>query len=83
MSRQEILEKLIEIIRFADETALERCPEITEETRLLEDLGFSSVALLYTAVSIEEAFGIRLDDVNIWDLHNLGDVIGIIQRKTA
>lgn len=81
--RQEILDKLKEIILFSDETAMERCPVLGEDTRVLEDLGFSSVALLYMAVSIEEAFGIRLDNVNIWELRTLGDVMDMIQGKMA
>ncbi len=81
--RKQILEKLTEIILFADETARERCPVMDENTRILEDLGFTSVAMLYMAVSIEEAFNVRLDDVNVWDLHTLGDAVRLIERKMA
>lgn len=81
--RKAILEKLIEIIRFTDGSLLDRFPDINEETKILEDLGFTSIAMLYMSVSIEEMFSIRLDDVNIWDLHTLGDAISMIQSKLA
>ena len=83
MNRPEILEKLSEIIRSADETVAQRLPRLEEETRILEDLGFTSIGMLFMAVSIEEIFGIKLDDVNIWELHVLGDVVGMIERKLA
>ncbi len=82
MDRNEITAKLLEIIRFSDDTAAARCPEIGEQTRILEDLGFSSVAMLYMAVQIEETFGIVLSDVNIWELKTVGDAVRMIEEKT-
>ena len=81
MDRETVFEKLVDIIRFTDESLLRRFPVIDESTRILEDLGFTSIAMLYMSVSIEEMFSIRLDDVNIWDLHTLGDTIDMILGK--
>ena len=81
MDRETVFEKLVDIIRFTDESLLRRFLVIDESTRILEDLGFTSIAMLYMSVSIEEMFSIRLDDVNIWDLHTLGDTIDMILGK--
>ena len=83
MSRNEIFEKLKEIILSADESIAYRFPSLDEDTRILEDLGFTSIGMLFMAVSIEETFQIKLDDVNIWDLHVLGDAVTMIEGKTA
>ena len=83
LSRSEIFEKLKEITLSADESIAYRFPDLHEDIRILEDLGFTSVGLLFMAVSIEETFQIKLDDVNIWDLHVLGDVVTMIEGKLA
>ena len=83
MSRGEILTKLKEIICSVDESVASRFPSLDEDTRILEDLGFNSIGVLFMAISVEERFMIKLDDVNIGDLHVLSDVITIIERKMA
>lgn len=83
MSRDEIFTKLKEIIFSADESIAGRFPSLDEDARILEDLGFTSIGILFMAVSIEECFLIKLDDVNIWDLHILGDVVTMIEGKMA
>lgn len=83
MSRHEIFEKLKEIIVSADETVVRRFPALDEQTRILEDLGFTSIGMLFMAVSIEEVFRIKLDDVNIWELHVLGDAVSMIEGKLS
>ena len=54
--------------------------EITEESRLKEDVGLSSVAMLYMAVSIENEFEIDLSDANMNDLVTVGDVVELIEK---
>ena len=83
MSRNEIFDKLKEIIVSADETIPQRFPELTEQTRVLEDLGFTSIGMLFMAVSVEEVFQIKLDNINIWSLHVIGDVISMIEGKLS
>ena len=83
MSRTEILEKLKGIIVSADASLADRMPAASEDTKILEELGFTSIGLLFMAVVIEETFGIRLEDVNVWQLHTLGDVIDVIQERMA
>lgn len=80
MNRTEIFEKLKEIIVAADESLAGKMPGVSEDTRILEDLGFTSVGMLFMAVVIEEAFSIQLEHVDIWSLRTLGDVIDAIQN---
>ena len=54
--------------------------EITTESRLKEDVGLSSVAMLYMAVSIENEFEIDLSDANMNDLVTVGDVVELIEK---
>jgi acyl carrier protein len=81
MNRNEIKAKLCEIMRLAMPTL-----EISEETmnesaNLADDLGLSSVGVLYIVIGIEEMFGIRFDDVGFSDFETLRDVIDYIEKK--
>ena len=83
MNRQEIKTKLCEIMKLAMPNL-----EITEETmnesaNLANDLGLSSVGVLYVVIGIEEMFSIRFDDVGFSDFETLGDVIDYIAKKVA
>jgi acyl carrier protein len=60
--------------------------DMTEETmnesaNLADDLGLSSVGVLYIVIGIEEMFGIRFDDVGFSDFETLRDVIDYIEKK--
>ena len=81
MTRQEILDKLKEIMIEADDRNRKAVERSTEETDLLEDFGFSSVNMLYVVIMIEESFGIRFEDVGIRDLRKVGDVITYISKE--
>ena len=81
MNRQEIKNKLCEIMKLAMPNL-----EITEATMnetatLAGDLGLSSVGLLYVVIGMEETFGIRFDDVGFSDFETLGSVVDYIERK--
>lgn len=54
--------------------------EITAESKLKEDVGLSSVAMIYMAVSIENEFEIDLSDANMNDLVTVGDVVELIEK---
>ena len=83
MNRNEIKAKLCEIMKLAMPSL-----EISEETmnesaNLANDLGLSSVGVLYVVIGIEEMFGIRFDDVGFSDFETLGDVINYIEKKVG
>lgn len=81
MTRQEIFDKLKEIMLEADDRNEEIVQKSTEETDLMQDFGFSSVNMLYIVIMIEESFGIRFDNVGVQDLRKVGDVISYIAEE--
>ncbi len=81
MTRQEIAEKLRELLEMADPSITERHPVLQDSTRIQEDLGLNSVGMLYMAISMEEDFGISMADVDIWTLKTVGDVIDLILER--
>lgn len=81
LSRAEIFEKLREILLFADaknSAVIEQCDE---NTKLVTDLGFNSVSVLYMVIAIEESFGIVFDNVSMNDFDTIGDVVTYIEGK--
>ena len=83
MTRQEILENLKEILMDADERGSELVDKVSEQSRLTEDLGLSSVNMLYMIIATEEAFDIRFDDVGVNEFQTVGDVMDYIEGKLA
>lgn len=81
MTRQETVEKLKEIIISADPSLEERTSAVTEDTRIVQDLGLSSIGLLYIAIAIEEEFRIRFDNVGISDFKTARDIVDYIEKK--
>ena len=51
---------------------------ISGESRLVEDIGMSSVALLYMAVALEEEFGIDFTTVEIKEGMTVDDIVALI-----
>ena len=81
MTRNELVEKLKNVILMAtgeDESALETW---TEQSNLTTDLGLNSVGVLYVVIAIEEFFSIQFDDVGFSDFKTVGDVIDYIENK--
>ncbi len=81
MSRTEIIEKLKEILLAADDRNRDKVLACTEDSRLVADLGFSSVSMLYMVIAIEEEMDIRFDNVGASDFETLGDVVTYIEAK--
>ena len=81
MSRSEIFEKLNEVIQMVIPTLDVAETEINEDSNLVNDIGLSSVGILYVVIAIEEFFGIRFDDVGFADFETIGDVIDYIEKK--
>ena len=81
MSRNEIKEKLIDVMRMAMPDANIDENTITEASDLTVDVGLSSVGVLYIVIAIEEFFGVRFDNVGFGDFKTFGDVINFIEEK--
>ncbi|MBQ2062183.1 MAG: hypothetical protein II458_05855 [Oscillospiraceae bacterium] len=82
MTRAEIIDGLQDILLAADDRNTGALANCTEQSRLMADLGFSSVSMLYMVIAIEEKFDIRFDDnVGAADFATLGDVVDYIEKK--
>ncbi len=53
---------------------------VREESRLAEDLGLNSIAMLYMALALEEEFGIKLGNEDLPRLRTVADVIGRVEQ---
>ena len=83
MSRTEILEKLKEILRAANDLESTEPIEATENSVLTTDLHLSSVNILFIVIAVEEEFRIQFDDVSVTDFETVGDVVDYIQKKLS
>ena len=81
MTRTEIFENLKGILRAANDSPEEAYSDTTEDSRLLTDLGLSSVSILFVVIAIEEEFGIQFDDVGVTDFETVGNVLDYIEEK--
>ena len=81
MEHNEILKNLKDILVQMDPSKKELMASVTEETNLSEDLGLTSVALIYMVVAIEETFEIEFDDLSIDDFKTVGTTIKYIENK--
>ena len=81
MSRNEIIDKLRDILLFADETNRDTIMAATEDTELVTGLGLTSVRMLYLAIAIEETFSIRFENVGFNDFRTIKDLTDYIERN--
>ena len=82
MSRTEIKEKLIDVMKMVTPGNAEDIDKLDEGSSLTSDVGLSSVGVLYIVIAIEEFFSVRFDDVGFADFKTIGDVIDSIERKS-
>ena len=52
---------------------------VTEETKLMEELGFDSLAMMMLALEIEDAFGFKFTELVRFE--TVGDVCGYIESR--
>jgi acyl carrier protein len=73
-----MLEKVREIIvRYADADP----STITEDTRLAEDLGLTSFALMSMMGDFEEEFDITVDESELTDIFTVKDIMNYLESK--
>lgn len=72
-----VLEKLSKII--ADQLNMEQS-SITQSTLLKEDLNADSLDIVEIIMSVEEEFGIQIDDEDALGFKTVGDVVGYIEK---
>lgn len=78
MQSMEIEARLKELLyEIDDEIDIE---SVNADSLLKEDVGLSSVAMLYMAVSIENEFGIDLSGADMNEVKTVGDVVELISQ---
>lgn len=80
MTDLEILEKLKEIFKLVINRNAD-LSKITIDSKIVEDLGISSVGLIYLMVAVEETFNIDMSDVTFTTFVTIKDVVKYIQSK--
>ena len=81
MTEDQIIKELKDILLFADPSKKDAVEGCTMASRLREDLGLSSIGILYIVIAIEETFHIRFKNAGMADFKVLGDVVGYIRRE--
>ena len=81
MTREEIKDKLAEIMLIALPDSAEAINNCTEQSNLNTDLGLNSVGILFVVIAIEEFFSIVFENVNFGDFKTVGDVVDYIESK--
>ena len=78
LSRDEIFNGLKEILLMIDPSKKEIVDKITEDSRLVEDIGLASVSLLYLVIAIEEKFNFEFGDLGVEDFKTVKQTIDYI-----
>ena len=81
LSRNEIKEKLADIMKMVMRDRLPDLNALREDSHLVNDLGLNSVGVLYIVIAIEEFFGIEFENVGFGDFATIGDVVDYIEQK--
>jgi len=68
---------------FAQMMENEDLSNVTSETRLKEDLGITSLYMMWLAYAIESEFGISLADIDVEQTRTVGDICDYIDKKKA
>lgn len=78
MTRDEIEQKLIEIVRKEKDVPADKLAMSTS----LADAGIDSLDALTILFEIEEQFGISIPDHDARAMKTLGDMVDVVQRLT-
>ncbi len=82
MTKDEILEKVIEIVRpyAKDDDAMEA---ISLETNILQDLKVNSARLVDVILAFEDEFDIEVEDEDADAVDTVGDAVKLIHAKVG
>lgn len=82
-TREAILSSLKEILVSSGNQAVKTMTSLSPDARLNQDLGMTSIAMLYTVIAIEECFDIRFGSVGMNDFHTVLDVVVYIEERLS
>ena len=54
---------------------------IKEDTRVVEDIGMKSIAMLYMAMAIEGEFNVSLTNEDLPKMQTVGDIMKLIEER--
>ena len=80
MTKLEILDQLKKIFTLVVNRNMD-VSTIKMESKIINDLGISSVGLIYLMVAIEENFDIDMSDATFNSFETVGDVVTYIKNK--
>jgi acyl carrier protein len=82
MSEQEVMEKVVEILKpYAKNAAA--LASVSLETNILSDLKVNSARLVDVVLAFEDSFGIEVEDEDADSVQTVGDAVRLIQSKLA
>lgn len=82
LTREEVFSGLKEILVMIDPSKKEVAESLSEESRLVEDIGLASVSLLYLVIAIEEKFNIEFGDLGVDDFKTVKQTIDYILQAS-
>lgn len=74
------IERLIKVFEVVFEESIDKTV-LTPQARLKEDVGISSIGLLYMAMAVEEEFGIKFKNEDFAAIQTIADVVACIEGK--
>jgi acyl carrier protein len=80
MTDLQIIEELKEIFHLVINKNAD-LSKITIDSRIVEDLGLSSVAIIYLVIAIEQKFKISLENITVNTFKTIKDLVVYIQEK--
>ena len=78
LTREEVFSGLKEILVMIDPSKEEVANKLSEDSRLVEDIGLASVSLLYLVIAIEEKFNVEFGDLGVADFKTVKQTIDYI-----
>ena len=82
MSEQEVLEKVVEILKPYAKNP-EALASVSAETNILSDLKVNSARLVDVVLAFEDTFDIEVADEDADKVDTVGDAVRLIQSKLA
>lgn len=79
MERNEVFDKLKETISASNKEI--DVSNITEKSDFYQELGLSSIELLFVIFAIEDQFNVRLKNENLENIKTVGELIDLIIAK--